>query len=129
MAEGWSRRLKSDTLEPYSAGIEARALDPLAVKVMAEAGVDISGYRPKLLAQLANFPFDFIVTVCDHANKSCPLFPGEAKRIHVPFEDPPSLASSARTEEEALSHYRHIRDEIRAFVEKLPDVLEEGMEL
>jgi arsenate reductase (thioredoxin) len=123
MAEGWARRLKGEVIEPYSAGIETHGLNPSAVKVMAEAGVDISGHRSKHLDELRNIPFDYVVTVCDHANESCPVFPGKVKRVHVSFDDPPRLARNAKTEEEALDHYRRVRDQIRAFVEKLPDAL------
>ena len=123
MAEGWARRLKGEVIEPYSAGIETHGLNPNAVKVMAEAGVDISGHRSKHLEELRNIPFDYVVTVCDHANESCPVFPGKVKRVHVSFDDPPRLAKNARTEEEALGHYRRVRDEIRAFVEKMPEAL------
>jgi len=125
MAEGWARRLRGPVIEPYSAGIETHGLNPRAVKVMAEAGIDISGHRSKHVDELCGVPFDYVVTVCDHANESCPLFPGKVKRIHVGFDDPPRLAANARTEEEALEHYRRVRDEIRAFVEKLPDVLKQ----
>lgn len=110
MAEGWARRLKGDVIEPYSAGIVAQGLNPSAVKVMAEAGVDISGHRSKLLAELIDIPFDYVVTVCDDANEPCPVFPGKARRFHAGFADPPRLAKNAGTEEEALSHYRRVRD-------------------
>jgi arsenate reductase len=123
MAEGWTRRLKGDMIEPYSAGIETHGLNPTAVKIMAEVGVDISGHRSKLIDELRDVPFDYVVTVCDHANESCPVFPGKVKRVHVSFDDPPRLARSAMTEEEALGHYRRVRDQIRAFVEQLPDAL------
>jgi arsenate reductase (thioredoxin) len=123
MAEGWARALKGDVLEPYSAGIETHGLNPLAVKVMAEAGVDISRQTSKNLAALKHVPFDYVVTVCDHANQTCPVFPGKVSRVHVSFDDPPRLAKSAKTEEEALGHYRRVRDEIRRFVESLPGVL------
>lgn len=123
MAEGWARWLKGDVIEPYSAGVENRGLNPSAVKVMAEAGVDIAGHRSKVLAEVIDIPFDYVVVVCDDANESCPVFPGRVKRVHVSFDDPPRLARNAGTEEEALSHYRRVRDEIRAFVEKLPGAL------
>ncbi len=123
MAEGWARRLKGDLIEPYSAGVESHGLNPCAVKVMAEAGVDISNHRSKHLDQVRDIPFDYVVTVCDNANESCPVFPGNVKRLHVSFDDPPRLARNARTEEEALGYYRRVRDEIRAFVEQLPEVL------
>jgi arsenate reductase (thioredoxin) len=120
MAEGWVRHLKGNQIEPYSAGLEAHGLNPDAVRVMAEAGVDISGQRSKRLDELRNVHFDYIVTVCDHAHESCPVFPGGAKAIHVGFDDPPRLAAAAKTEEERLAVYRRVRDDIRAFVETLP---------
>ncbi|RME31441.1 MAG: arsenate reductase ArsC [Candidatus Zixiibacteriota bacterium] len=123
MAEGWTRHLKGDVIEPYSAGTETHGLNPLAVKVMAEAGVDISGHRSKSLAELSEVTFDYVVTVCSKADENCPVFPGPTKRIHVAFDDPPALARDAKTEEEALVHYRRVRDEIRAFVESLPERL------
>jgi len=125
MAEGWTRRLKGALIEPYSAGTEAHGLDARAVKVMAEAGVDISGYRSKQVDELRNTGFDYVVTVCNHANETCPVFPGRVKRVHVGFDDPPRLARSARTEEEALVHYRQVRDQIRSFAETLPEALEQ----
>ncbi len=126
MAEGWTRRLKSDAIEPYSAGIETHGLNPLAVKVMAEIGVDISGHRSKHLDEVLDIPFDYVVTVCDNANESCPVFPGRVGRLHVSFDDPPRLARNAKSDEEALGHYRRVRDEIRAFVETLPEALTQG---
>ena len=124
MAEGWARRLKGDVIEPYSAGIETHGLNPHAIAVMAEAGVDISGQRSKLLGDLADVPFDYVVTVCDRAHETCPVFPGKAKTVHAAFDDPPTLAKTARTKEEALNHYRRVRDEIRRFIERLPEALE-----
>ena len=121
MAEGWARHLKSDQIEPYSAGIEAHGLNPEAVRVMAQAGVDISGQRSKLVSELAGTEFDYVVTVCDNAHESCPVFPGKAKVVHVGFDDPPRLAADALAEQERLAPYRRVRDEIRAFVESLPD--------
>jgi len=124
MAEGWSRALRSESLDPYSAGIEIHGLNPAAGHVMAEAGVDISGQRSKHVDELRDIPFDYVVTVCDNAHASCPLFPGKAKVVHVGFDDPPRLAAGAKTEEERLAPYRRVRDEIRKFVEALPDRLE-----
>ena len=124
MAEGWARHLKNDILEPYSAGIETHGLNPSAVKVMAEAGVDISGHRSKNVADLKNVPFDYVVTVCDHARESCPLFLGNGKKVHAGFEDPPRLAAAVEGDEAKLDCYRKVRDEIRAFVEGLPGNLE-----
>jgi len=123
MAEGWARALKRTVITARSAGVEAHGLNPLAVKVMAEAGVDISGHRSKLISELEGREFDYVVTVCDRARESCPVFPGRARAVHAGFDDPPQLARDAATEEEALRHYRRVRDEIRAFVETLPDAL------
>ena len=123
MAEGWAHHLKSDVIDVWSAGVEARCIDPLAVRVMAEAGVDISGQYSKNIVELTDIEFDYIVTLCGHAREPCPVFPDGSKKIHVGFEDPPKLAEDAATEEDALAHYRRIRDEIRAFVEQLPDAL------
>lgn len=123
MAEGWARHLKGDVIEAFSAGIEKHGLNPNAVKVMAEAGVDISRQRSKHMDELKDVAFDYVVTVCGHTHESCPLFPGKTKVMHVGFEDPPRLAWRAKTEEEALEYYRRVRDEIKAFVEKLPEKL------
>jgi arsenate reductase len=123
MAEGWARHLKGDRIEAYSAGLETHGLNPLAVRVMAEAGVDISGHRSKNVREVLNVPFDYVVTVCGHAHETCPLFPGRAKVVHVGFDDPPALARAAKDEEEALGCYRRVRDEIRRFVETLPEGL------
>ena len=124
MAEGWTRHLKGDLIEAYSAGIETHGLNPNAVKVMAEAGVDISGQRSQHIDEFKEVRLDHVITVCSHAHESCPVFPGKTKVAHVAFDDPPRLAKDAATEEEALSHYRRVRDEIRAFVETLPDSLD-----
>ena len=125
MAEGWARALKGDCVEAYSAGIETHGLNPSAVKVMAEAGVDISGHRSKNIAELMDVPLDYVVTVCGHANETCPMWlDGKAKVVHVGFDDPPKQAKAARTEEEALDCYRRVRDEIRAFIETLPESLQ-----
>jgi len=125
MAEGWTRHLKSDVLDAYSAGIETHGMNENAVRVMKEAGVDISGQRPKHVEELLDLPFDYVVTVCDHANEHCPVFPRRVKHVHVGFDDPPRLAKNAKTEDEALDHYRRVRDEIRSFIETLPGALEE----
>jgi arsenate reductase len=123
MAEAWTRRLKGGLIEPYSAGIETHGLNARALNVMAEAGIDISGQRSKHVDELLSVPFDYLVTLCDHANESCPVFPVRVKRIHTSFEDPPRSAANAKSEEEALAHYRRVRDQIRAFVEELPEAL------
>lgn len=124
MAEGWARALKPDAVRAYSAGIETHGLNPHAVRVMKEAGVDISGQRSRHVDEFMHIPIDRVVTVCSHAHEHCPVFAGDVPVVHVGFDDPPRLAREARNEEEALDHYRRVRDEIRAFVETLPESLE-----
>lgn len=127
MAEGWVRALKGDQIEVYSAGIETHGMNPHAILVMAEAGVDISGHHSKNVNTLFHVPFDYVVTVCGHADETCPSFPGKVKKVHVGFDDPPKLAReiAARggSEQEQLDAYRRVRDEIRKWVETLPDSL------
>jgi arsenate reductase len=123
MAEGLCRELRGDMIEAYSAGIEKHGLNPLAVKVMGEIGIDISGYQSKALDELDGVDLSHVVTVCGHAHETCPVFPAGATVIHRGFDDPPRLAVDATTEEEALPHYRRVRDEIRDFVVTLPDAL------
>jgi len=125
MAEGWARKLKTDSIEPYSAGIEIHGLNPIAVKVMAEVGVDISNNRSKHLDEFKGVNFDFVITVCDHAHEHCPIFPGKTRVVHFGFDDPPRLAKQATTEHEVLDIYRKVRDEIKTFVKQLPDNLVE----
>lgn len=125
MAEGWTRHLKGDVIEAFSAGIEKHGLNPHAVRVMAEAGVDISGFRSKTVDELPEQEFDYVITLCGHAQETCPFFPAKTKRLHVGFDDPPKLAQTAQSEEEALGHYRRVRDEIRDFVRTLPEALGE----
>jgi arsenate reductase len=126
MAEGWTRELKGRQIEVRSAGLEARGLDRRAVAVMREAGVDISRQRSTRVDELGSQRFDYVVTVCDHANENCPVFPAETAFVHVSFDDPPSLVSDNATETDALPVYRRVRDEIKAFVEGLPDNLFRG---
>ncbi len=120
MAEGWARALRGEELEPYSAGIVAHGLNPLAVEVMAEAGIDISSHRSKTVADILDTPLDLVITVCGHADENCPNFPGKVRIVHAGFDDPPKLAAGAASHEEALGHYRRVRDEIRRFIETLP---------
>ncbi|MDC7126188.1 MAG: arsenate reductase ArsC [Spirochaetales bacterium] len=126
MAEGLARELKGDMFDAYSAGIETHGLNPKAVQVMKEAGVDISDHESKNVKDFinSNMKFDYVVTVCGHANETCPFFPGKTTRIHVGFDDPPALAKDAKTLEEELSHYRRVRDEIKNWVEGLPENLD-----
>jgi arsenate reductase len=125
MAEGWTRHLKGDQIEVWSAGVETHGLNPLAVKVMAEAGVDISAHRSTHVKEVLDIPFDAVITVCDNARESCPIFPRPVRKIHKNFDDPPFLAKSAKSETEVLNIYRRVRDEIRTFVETLPQTLQE----
>lgn len=123
MAEGWARHLKGDLIEPWSAGIEKHGMNPHAVRVMAEAGVDLSGHYSKTLADLGPVAFDVVVTVCGHADEHCPRFPGSTRVVHVGFEDPPRLTRELPDGEAKLAVYRRVRDEIRRFVEGLPGTL------
>ena len=123
MAEGWARHLKGDRIEPYSAGLEAHGLNPRAVKVMEEAGVDISAQKSQKVEEVLQVPFDYVVTVCGHADENCPVFPGNIRMVHKGFGDPPKLAQDAKSEEEALSHYRRVRDEIKQFIHSIPETL------
>lgn len=123
MAEGWATALKGDVIEAYSAGVEPHGMNALAVKAMAEAGVDISTHTSKHVDALKDIRFDYVVTVCGHANETCPMFPGQAKIVHIGFDDPPKLAQDAKTEAEAMVHFRRVRDDIRDFVSHLPEAL------
>ena len=123
MAEAWARKLLPESVEPMSAGVMPSGLDPRAVRVMAELGIDISGQRSKHIEELADAGIDCVVSVCDWAAERCPTLPGDIRRIHAGFDDPPSLALRARDEQAALAHYRRVRDEIREFVSGLPRLL------
>jgi arsenate reductase len=129
MAEGWTRHLKGDVIEAYSAGIETHGLNPNAVKVMAEAGVDISGHRSQHIDEFKETAIDVVVTVCGHAHETCPYFPANCNVVHVGFDDPPKmakeLAEQGASEEQQLDCYRAVRDQIKAFVETLPDSVKE----
>jgi arsenate reductase len=124
MAEAWTKKLKGDVIDVYSAGTVPKGIDPRAVRAMAEVGIDISGYRSKSTVELMDMEFDYVITLCDEAQQACPFFPAKTRVLHHGFEDPPVLAFGAKSEEEAMEHYRRVRDEIRAFVDKLPESLE-----
>ena len=127
MAEGWAKALRADVLRAYSAGTEPHGMNRLAIACMAEAGVDITSHTSKharaLQAELGENAFDYVITVCDSAHEACPVFLGAPKVMHFGFDDPPRLAKGAQNDEEALVFYRRVRDEIKAFVEKLPGLL------
>lgn len=120
MAEGWARYLHGDSLDVYSAGTASHGVDHRAVRAMAEEGIDISGQSSTDVGEVLDVPFDLVVTVCDSARESCPVFPGKGRVVHRSFDDPPYLAANDTSEEQAMVHYRRVRDEIRDFVEELP---------
>ena len=124
MAEGFTRAIFGEIIEPYSAGISKSQLDPRAVAVMQEVGIDISGQHSKTPDEITDVPFDFVVTVCSDADQRCPTLPGQATRLHVPFDDPPRLAASETDEAAALDHYRRVRDEIQVFCQTIPEKLQ-----
>ena len=123
MAEAWTRKLHPERFEPHSAGTDPGRLDRRAVQVMAEVGVDMSTHRSKHVEEMAGIAFNCVITVCDSANEHCPAFPGKTRHIHAGFDDPPRLAADAISEETALAHYRRVRDEIRDYVAKLPELV------
>lgn len=124
MAEGWARHFHDETIASYSAGIEAHGMNPNAMQVMKEAGVDISEQSSKLADSLSHVPLDLVITVCGHADENCPTFLTKSKLVHVGFDDPPKLAKDAASEDEAIEHYRRVRDQIRDFVsERLLELL------
>jgi arsenate reductase len=130
MAEGLTRALKGDVIEAYSAGIETHGLNPNAIKVMAEVGIDITSQKSQHVDEFKETPIDVVVTVCAHAHETCPFFPSRAKIIHVGFDDPPKmareLAKNGASEEEQLDCYRRVRNQIKAFVETLPSALKDN---
>jgi arsenate reductase len=123
MAEGFARALRGDVIDAFSAGVEPHGMNRLAVRAMSEAGVDISQQRSKHVDELKDVTFDYVITVCDHANETCPVFPGQTRRVHVGFDDPPRLARGAASDDEAIPHYRRVRDEIRRWIQSLPESL------
>ena len=125
MAEAWTRVLKGDRIEAYSGGVDPHGVDPRAVRAMGEVGIDISGQASKDVDTLEHIAFEYVITLCDQAHQACPIFPAKTRVLHVGFDDPPTLAAGARTEEEAMVHYRRVRDEIKTIVEKLPEILDE----
>jgi arsenate reductase (thioredoxin) len=123
MAEGFASHLIGKVVMPYSAGSTAKGLDPYAIKVMLEAGIDISAHRSKTVNEVAGIEFDYVITLCDDADENCPFFPAKTKVIHHGFDNPPKLAAGSKSEEEKISHYRRVRDEIREYIENLPSLL------
>ena len=125
MAEGFTRQLVKNQIDAYSAGVDPKGIDPRATQVMAEAGIDISRQASKSTDDIKDMEFDFVITLCDNAQKTCPTFPAKTSMVHMGFDDPPRLAKGSENEEEALDHYRRVRNEIKVFVEKLPEILKQ----
>lgn len=123
MAEAWTRHLRPE-INCWSAGVVKHGMNPNAVQVMVEAGVDMSGHESNTVDELPDVEFDYVVTLCGHAAENCPYFPSEAKRVHRGFDDPPSLVKTL-PEDEHLDVYRRVRDEIKVLVEGLPGSLED----
>mgnify|MGYP001548538616 FL=1 len=127
MAEGWARHLLGDVIEAHSAGIETHGMNPNAVKVMAEAGVDITSQKSQHIDEFKDVDLDIVVTVCGHAHETCPYFPANCEVVHIGFDDPPKmakeLAAKGAPEEEQLDCYRKVRDQIKEAIEKLPETL------
>jgi arsenate reductase len=109
MAEGLFRHETGDGYEVFSAGTKPTQVRPEAIAVMREIGIDISGHRSKPVDEFTGQEFDTVITVCDNANESCPVFPGRTQRLHWPFEDPATVVGS---EEERRAAFRAIRDQI-----------------
>jgi len=124
MAEGWLRHLHKDHFEAFSAGIAKHGMNNYAIQAMKEIGIDISAHRSKLLIELKGLDFDLVVTVCSNAHESCPLFPGKAKVVHVPFDDPPALAAGLSDNDEIMAPYRRVRDQIGEFVKSIDKLID-----
>ncbi len=124
MAEAWCRVLQSDFFEAYSAGTEKHGMNPFAVQVMEELGIDMSRHYSKHVSELSETDFDYVVTVCGNAHESCPTFPARSRVVHLPFEDPPKMAQGYERAEEKLACYRRVRDAIKLAVETLRERLE-----
>jgi arsenate reductase len=120
MAEGLLKHIAGDRFEVHSAGTRPSSVRPEAIAVMGEVGIDISGNRSKHVDEFAGEVFDYVLTVCDNAKESCPIYPGHTNRIHRNFEDPAALSGP---EEERLAAFRRIRDQIRAFLLEFPPVV------
>ena len=117
MAEGLLRHEAADRFDVFSAGTRPAQVRPEAIAVMRELGIDISGHRSKSVNEFAGQPFDYVLTVCDNARESCPVFPGAAVRIHRSFEDPAAVEGS---EDERLTAFRRVRDELRNYLRRFP---------
>ncbi|WP_133407157.1 arsenate reductase ArsC [Parashewanella tropica] len=119
MAHGFANKILAEQFDCYSAGVESHGLNPSAVQVMQEVGIDISTHESNTLDQYHDKDFDYVVAVCEHAANNCPTFTQETQLIKRQFDDPPKLAKEASSTEEALNHYRRVRDEIHNWVSGL----------
>jgi arsenate reductase len=130
MAEGWTRQLKGDQIKAFSAGIDTHGLNPHMLKVMDEAGVDVSNQKSENIRDFAEHDLDVVITVCGHAHETCPVFPANCKVVHTGFPDPPKmakeLAEKGATEKEQLDCYRSVRDKIKEYILTLPESLIEN---
>ncbi|MCW8885709.1 MAG: arsenate reductase ArsC [Motiliproteus sp.] len=122
MAEGWCRHVYGDRIQAYSAGLKAQGINPLAVKVMDESGVDISTQRSDDLDPYQQQQFDLVVTLCGHAHEHCPVV-ADSPLIHQPFDDPPRMASELSDSEQQLNCYRQVRDEIQEWIGGLENLI------
>ena len=122
MAEGFAKHLWSNDFDIFSAGTQQHGMNERAIKVMAEAGIDISKHFSKTVGELPVQNFDYVITVCDSAKETCPYFPN-GKLIHIGFQDPPALTKEMNNEDEILSIYRRVRDEIRSEIINIKDSL------
>jgi arsenate reductase len=120
MAEGWCKHFWSERYDCYSAGTEKHGMNSRAIQVMKDAGIDLSGHYSKTIDELKEIRFDWIITVCDSAKESCPIYPG-VKTIHIGFQDPPRLTLGMKDEMEILEVYSRVRDEIQQVIRNLPN--------
>ena len=114
LLHGYLAQALGDRAAVYSAGVEVHGLNPRAVRVMAEDGVDISTHTSNHVDEYAAVPFDYVITVCDHANEVCPVFPSTAKKMHHNFPDP---AKATGSEEEIMAQFRSVRDQVKAYAQ------------
>ena len=115
IAEGLMNTFHLDDYMAWSVGTEPTQVNPYAIRVMEEVGIDVTGHHSKSMESFQSLDFDYVVTVCDHANEVCPFFPGGKERIHKSFQDPSTIEGS---EETRLAGFRRVRDEIRAWIEE-----------
>ncbi len=123
MAEGWAKSLSLSNVEFYSAGIEAHGLNPNAIEVMKESGIDISHHHSQRLSEFENVDFDYVYAVCDNASRNCPSFSGYTKTIFHQFDDPPKLARELEDQTSVMNCYRQVRDQIKHWIQELPQTL------